>query len=73
MDCLIIIISGLLLILSYGHIPSMTKYEVTAISLFYLVLVILVFTKICLHFMFRKKANQYGFWSIGGMRGFIGN
>ena len=55
MNCLIIIISVLLLIFSYGHIPSISKYNITAITLFYLVLIILIFTKVSLYFMFRKK------------------
>ena len=73
MNCIIIIISALLLVLSFGKLPSTTTYNFSAQRLFMLVLVILFFIKISLYFIFRKKSEKYGYWSIGGFRGIIGN
>ena len=70
MNCIIIIICALLLVLSFGKLPTTVSYGFSEKRLFLLVLGILFFTKISLYFMFRKK---YGYRSIGGWRGIIGN
>ena len=73
MNCIIIIICALLLVLSFGKLPTTVSYGFSEKRLFLLVLGILFFTKISLYFMFRKKSEKYGYRSIGGWRGIIGN
>ena len=68
-DMLIFIGICLLIIFSSSNVPYKLKFEMTYPKLFILLLTIYLFIRICLFYKFRKKADNYGYGSIGGFRG----
>ena len=71
MEFFIIIFGILLICFASGHIPIGKKYEMSPKVILYLVLVLIIFSITCLHYSFRRRAQKYGYASIGGIRGFL--
>ena len=71
METIVVIISILLLGFASGYIPPFQKYNVSHEKMFYLILIIFIFLRVCIHYAFRRKSNEYGYNSIGGWRGYV--
>ena len=71
MNKFITIIGIQLIILASGHYLFPNNFKMTPTRIFYITLASVIFSVSCLQYSFRNKGNKYGYYSIGGKRGFL--